>query len=370
MDAGVDVIVCGHLCLDLIPKMDTVPLAALASPGKLFEVGALEMSTGGAVSNTGLALHRLGANVRLLSAVGDDLLGRVIIAFLKDRDAELAELVNVKAGFSTSYSVLLSPENADRIVLHNAGTNTTFTGDDVDFSLVTGAKLFHLGYPPLLPGLLVDDGAPLAELFRRARAEGPVTSLDMALPDPGQPAGRMDWRTILRHALPHIDVFIPSIEESIFMLRRADYDSWGGTVIEKINRAYLSELADELLAMGTAVVGFKLGEMGLYLKTGTETSILSSLSVDVRQWTAVELWVPAFHVNVVGTTGAGDSAYAGFLAAMLHGFAPLDAMRWACAVGGCNVEAADSTSGILTWEATQSRLDSGWPVSDKRLPGF
>ena len=64
MEKAIDIIVSGHLCLDLLPRMDAVPLDSLNSPGRLFEVGALGFSTGGAVSNTGLALHRLGMNIR------------------------------------------------------------------------------------------------------------------------------------------------------------------------------------------------------------------------------------------------------------------------------------------------------------------
>ena len=43
---------------------------------------------------------------------------------------------------------------------------------------------------------------------------------------------------------------------------------------------------------------------------------------------------------------------------------------WACAVGACNVEATDATSGIQNWEATQRRLDSGWEVMAFRPQEF
>src|SRR5450432_326879 len=107
MERSVDVIVSGHLCLDLLPQMDHVRLNELASPGRLFEIDPLRMSTGGAVSNTGLALHRLGVNVRLMSNVGDDLLGRMIISFLAGRDPELAQYITVREGQASSYTVVL-----------------------------------------------------------------------------------------------------------------------------------------------------------------------------------------------------------------------------------------------------------------------
>jgi len=45
---------------------------------------------------------------------------------------------------------------------------------------------------------------------------------------------------------------------------------------------------------------------------------------------------------------------------MRRGYAPVAALRWACAVGACNVEQADSNSGIRPWEEIQARLDKGW----------
>lgn len=369
---SIDIISSGHLCLDLYPGMESVPLTSLSSPGKLFETGALEMSTGGSVSNTGLALHRLGANVRLLANVGDDLIGRVIVAFLKDRDSHLADYITVQSGQPSSYSVLLSPENVDRIILHCTGTNDTFGPDDVDYTLLENAKIFHLGYPTLLPSLIADDGQPACELFRRAKATGVVTSLDMALPDPNKFAGQVNWPKIIDCVLPYVDVFLPSIEEIVFMLRREDYDRWGGDVLAHVDKAYCAALADELLGHGVAFVGLKFGEYGIYLKTAQslDADTLSRLPIDLNTWAGVEIWHPAFVVDVVGTTGAGDSAYAAFLVSLLNALNPHEAIQMACAVGGFNVERADATSGVKSWQETQDRIRAGWATSDKVLPGF
>jgi sugar/nucleoside kinase (ribokinase family) len=82
------------------------------------------------------------------------------------------------------------------------------------------------------------------------------------------------------------------------------------------------------------------------------------------------VYQPAFAVEVAGTTGAGDAAYAAFLAALVRGHGPTAALRWACAVGSSNVEAIDATSGVQSWDDTQARLDAGWPLHTDRLPGF
>lgn len=73
------------------------------------------------------------------------------------------------------------------------------------------------------------------------------------------------------------------------------------------------------------------------------------------------MWAPCFQVDVVGTTGAGDSTIAGFLCALLHELPPQQAITMALAVGACNVEAADALSGLRSWPDTQSRIQQGWP---------
>lgn len=372
MEKTIDVIVCGHLCLDMLPTMDQVQLGELPTPGHLFEVGPMHVSTGGVVSNTGLALQRLGIAVRLMSNVGDDLLGRMILAFLANRDPVLTEHIRVKKGSESSYSVVLSPEKVDRIFLHYTGTNASFNSADVDYGAAAQARIFHLGYPPLLPGLIADAGEEITSLFQRVKAAGTITSLDMTLPDPQSFSGRVDYRRLLTRALPYIDIFVPSIEETLYMLRRSDFDRWHGNILNMISAPYLDDLADELFALGeTAIVGFKLGELGLYLRTGglERISRLAALPLNPDAWTDRCIWQPAYVVDVVGTTGAGDSAYAGFLAALIKGLTPDDAAGWACAVGACNVEAADATSGVQTWTATAQRIAAGWPLSAKRLPG-
>jgi sugar/nucleoside kinase (ribokinase family) len=76
-----EAIVAGHLCLDIIPQFVTDlgdDLAAYLLPGRLTEVGPATLCTGGAVSNAGINLHRLGIRTQLMGKIGDDSLGKVI----------------------------------------------------------------------------------------------------------------------------------------------------------------------------------------------------------------------------------------------------------------------------------------------------
>src|SRR6185436_13039108 len=184
MSESIDILVGGHLCLDLIPGMNHVSAQDMTIPGRLYMIDPIAVSSGGAVSNTGLALHRLGVNVQLLATVGDDLIGQMILMYLRRRDPKLAELIKVKSGQPSSSTIALSPSNTDRTFLHCTGTNDSFGVDDINFELVQQAKIFHLGYPTLLPHVVEDDGEDLQAIFAKAKATGVVTSLDMAQPDP------------------------------------------------------------------------------------------------------------------------------------------------------------------------------------------
>ena len=78
----------------------------------------------------------------------------------------------------------------------------------------------------------------------------------------------------------------------------------------------LSDLGQELLDLGTKIVGLKLGERGLYLRTASRAALEAMGRIcpsDPAAWADREMWTPCFQVNVVGTTGAGDATIAGEL---------------------------------------------------------
>lgn len=366
-----DIVVAGHICLDMIPEFGQAEtsLGDLLVPGKLINVGRLTTATGGPVSNTGLALHRLGFSVRLMGKVGDDVVGRAIMELVRQRDPKLAEGMIVTQESPSSYTVVISPPGVDRVFLHCPGANDTFGPEDVDYAKLEGARLFHFGYPPLMRRMFADGGEELASLLSHAKERRVTTSLDMARPDPASEAGRADWRTILERALPHVDVFLPSFDETLFMLDRERFEqiqqaSAGEDLNVQADGVLLRDLADELIAMGAAVVGFKLGTQGLYLRTTEHRVRLQAMGEsalsDAAEWLDRELLAPCFEVEVVGTTGSGDCTIAGFLGGLLKGLGPEDTMTAAVAVGACNVESADATSGIPHWSVVQERLAGGW----------
>ncbi|RKN84225.1 carbohydrate kinase family protein [Paenibacillus ginsengarvi] len=356
-----DVIVAGHICLDVIPDMGTASLAALGVPGALVNVGGALLSTGGTVANSGLALHRLGANVRLMGKIGDDPFGRLIAEHLERQGDGLSSGLIVGSGESerSSYSIVISPRGSDRIFLHCPGTNDTFAADDVTEQSLAGAKLFHFGYPPLMKAMYEDGGRELEKLLAKVKAQGLTVSLDMSRPDPDSPAGRVDWRSVLKRVLPYVDLYLPSWEETHYMLGgREGFDP------EKAPEGkLLADYSAELLDMGAALVGLKLGEEGLYIRTTASRDRLEAMGACAPRagaWLHRELLAPCFETEVVGTTGAGDCTIAGFLCGLLHGLTIEQTLTAAVGVGACSVESLDATGGIVPWPDTLRRIEAGW----------
>lgn len=363
-----DVIAAGHICLDIIPAFPdtkTQDIGLLLRPGKLVNVGPAAISTGGPVSNTGLAMKKLGLRVAFMAKVGDDDFGYLIRERLRRVDGEMG--ISVARGEASSYTVALAPPGIDRIFLHNPGTNDTFGAEDVDFEVVEKAKVFHLGYPPLMRRLFNDGGSELVEIFRRAQEAGAITSLDMSLPDPASESGRAPWREILERLLPYVDLFLPSVSEAYYMWAPerflADKDrAAGGDIVEALGARTYSELGEAFLAMGARVVMLKAAANGTYLRTG-RVGRLGDATIgvprDPEQWSEREIWCPSFHVpRIASATGSGDSAIAGFLAAFIRGFDPVTVLKYANCLGYQNLHALDALSGIRTWEETTALLQS------------
>lgn len=364
-------VVAGHICLDVIPGLHERRngTRGLLEPGQLVVVGPAVMSTGGAVSNAGLALHKLGIPTVLIGKVGNDLFGGAVLDLLRKHDPALTDGMIVVDGESTSYSIVISPPGIDRMFLHCAGTNDTFGARDVDYSRIVRAKVFHFGYPPIMRRIYSDGGRELEQLFLSVRRIGVTTSLDMSMPDPESESGRVDWRAFLKRVLPHVDVFLPSFEETLFMLDRRLFDqlrvkSGDRDMISAADERLLSSIGEELLRMGAAVVGLKLGSHGLYMRTTDDRNRLARAGRGftglVDEWTGRELLAPVFSVKVSGTTGSGDSTIAGFIAGLVKGLSPEGVLTAAVAVGACNVEKADAVSGVPSWTKLRRRIVKGW----------
>ena len=361
-----DIVIAGHICLDIIPDWRIGSIKTII-PGHILEMSGLKLSAGGAVANTGIALKKLGINTALLGKVGADAFGKVILEILKKEDKTLAENMIISGNEVSSYTIVLNPPDTDRIFLHYPGPNHTFTANDISYEKIKSSRIFHFGYPPLMQKFYENDGKELVKMFQRIREMKIITSLDMAMPDPESPAGKLNWRKLLKNVLPLVDIFMPSIDELLYMLNPEKFYK----ILEKKERfdiVLLNQLAGQLIDYGTKVVAIKLGDQGLYLRTHQIEKSNLSYIIKHQDWDYRQLLSPCFATEVKGTTGTGDATIAGFLAQFLEGGEPEKCITLATAVGACCVEEIDATDGIRPLPEIIKRVTSGWERLSLSIP--
>ena len=369
------VIAAGHICLDITPiftseKVDN--LTDILAPGKLIQMGAVDVHTGGSVANTGLAMKLLGANVSLMGKIGRDSFGEMILNILRKYEAQDGMIISDTE--STSYSVVLAVPGIDRIFLHNPGANNTFRASDIPEDALAEAALFHFGYPPLMASMYESGGAQLTEMMSRVKAAGTATSLDLAAVDADSEAGRADWDSILRNVMPYIDFFVPSVEELCYMIDRERFREWNEraagrdvTEILDIDRD-VRPLADKCMAYGAKILLIKCGAPGLYYRSasgeilqgiGRKAELNTDRLADREGFEAS--YVPD---AVLSGTGAGDTSIAAFLTAILEGYTLEESVRLAAATGASCVAAYDALSGLMSLDELEKKIAAGWRKRD------
>ena len=367
-------IVAGHICLDItpvFPNQKTDGIHELLLPGKLIQMEGVDVHTGGAVANTGLAMKLLGNDVRLMGKIGSDAFGKMVLEILKEYGVEQGMIVSKQS--STSYSVVVAVPGNDRIFLHDPGANNTFCEEDLDWEQIAEADLFHFGYPPLMRQMFQKNGEELCSVLERVKSLGCAVSLDMAAVDPASEAGREDWRKILERVLPYVDFFVPSVEELCFMLDRPRYEMWnqkaaGRDITEIIRQEDVAALGEQAIALGAKVVLIKCGAPGIYFQS-TDASRLETLceklALKPEEWAGKQGFEKSYvPERICSGTGAGDTSIAAFLTAVLLEESMEEALRMAAATGACCVASYDALSGLKPLEELKEKIQNGWQKTD------
>jgi sugar/nucleoside kinase (ribokinase family) len=176
-----------------------------------------------------------------------------------------------------------------------------------------------------MPGL---DGKPLAELLSEASRSGAITCLDTAWDDSGK------WLQILEPALPYVDYFLPSLVEVQAM-----------TGCDGLNEA-----AAELLKYGIRNVVVKLADEGCMLSTSEGATF----------------HVPAYEVDIVDATGAGDCFNAGLIAGLYKGWSLQDSAHLANAMGALCVTEYGAAGGLRSLSEIQAFM----AATPQRIPAL
>lgn len=364
------IIVAGHVALDITPTFSDrylgKTLQDIIRPGKLVNVGKAEFSPGGCVTNTGLALHKFGAEVILVAKTGDDMFGKMLVERYRALNVEPSFVIS--EADNTSYAIAIAPPGCDRVFLHDPAANHSFVEADIPDEMLAQAQFFHFGYPTLMRGFYKDDGAGFTRLYQRAKAAGLVTSVDMAAIDPEAEAAAVDWAGVLENTLPYVDFFMPSIEELCYMLDRPAYEEWQHRAAGRDICTVLSlekdvkPLAKKTLRLGCRALLLKCGVAGLYLQTAPKEAMRQLPSMlGAGIWDDVSLFEKSFVPDRVrSTAGAGDTSIAAFLYGMTSGFTPDECLAVAAATGACCVTQYDTLSGLLPINELREKIQGGW----------
>jgi sugar/nucleoside kinase (ribokinase family) len=306
----IDCVVCGSCVVDVLVR--PVHLDKPIGGGLLVETDPLVLTTGGIVSNSGIAMARFGMRVAAFTYVGDDAWADVIRSRYAAEGIDAAGIMTHPTGATSTTAVLIDP-SGERSFMHCVGApklldRAAFLGQ---MDLFRRSRAMLLGYYPLLPNLIND----LPEVLAEIRSAGCLTALDAA-----GDGGDLDP---LVPVLPHLDVYVPSLAEA--------HHQTGEEDPRKIIAAYRE-------AGAAGLVGVKIGSRGV---------LLSPKAGEFVDAPPVQPPGP-----VVDTTGAGDSFFAGLLTGLLRGLPPAEAGRFGCAAGACCVTALGGATGIRGYEET------------------
>lgn len=304
---AMDVVTVGVVCADVMVK----PVEALPHRGSLAVVPQLELHLGGLAGVTAAVLCRLGARAAFVGRLGQDGFGDFIINTLASAGVDVTRVRRTDE-CGTSATVVVISADGERTFLHHLGTNVLTGEDDIDWDLVSQAKILHWGGTSITPSL---DGEPIGRVFAKARQLGVKTSMDTCFD------GKGVWFPHIEHALPHLDIAMSSIEEARHYTGKQSPEA----------------IADFYRSFGVETVMVKMGEEGLFVKNGRDSYV-----------------IPAHRVPVVDTTGAGDAACGGFLYGYLQGWDLERCGRLANAVGALTVQVMGGAEGVHSLEQVLS----------------
>lgn len=308
-----DCVTCGLATVDIVAR--PVPLERAIGRARLVPCDRIAATTGGLVSNSGVALAKLGLRTTALAYVGDDPWAELVRGRYQAAGLDTTHLVTHPTA-GTPVTIVLVDESGERSFVFELGAASDFGAEvcRTRRELFTRSRSLLYGYYSLVP----ERDAEIAEIFALARNAGCLTALDAA--------GSGGGLTPLDRILPHCDIYFPSLAEARHQTGLDD------------PHAMLARYR-ELGARG--IVGLKLGAAG---------ALLSDPTGGVRSLAPVVPPGP-----VVDTTGAGDAFFAGLLAGLLRGLTLDDAGRLAAAAGACCVTGLGASAGLRDFAET-SRL--------------
>ncbi|WP_166355188.1 ribokinase [Phytoactinopolyspora limicola] len=281
------IVVLGSANMDLVVSADRAPQLGETVTGRTFRT-----VPGGKGANQALAAARAGANVQFLGAVGADEYGHRIRQLLAAEGVEISGLVDAPEPTGTAHITVDGAGSNSIIVVPGAnGTVTTLT--DEHRGIISGATMLLLQLE--LPLKLVAQAAAFARWagVRTVLTPAPVVPL---------PDGLLD----------NVDVLVANEHEA-------------GVVAGRTGGVTSADQASEV----AAVVAKRVREVVVTL--GEQGAVHAATGAD-------PLRVPAFTVDAVDTTAAGDTFVGVLAAGLVDGLETAAALRRASAAAALAVQ--------------------------------
>lgn len=278
--------------------------------GKEVLVDDSVLTLGSASLICAVGLARLGNQVAFLGKVGPDYWGDFCLARMHDAGIDVSRVI-VDPATKTGITVSIS-SRVDRALVTHLGAIMELRGADIPDSALAGFDHLHVSSFFLQEGLR----PAIPDLFARATGRRLTTSLDPGF-DPSE-----KWDSDLAAALAACDVFLPNEVE-----------------LAGAGRSQNPLEALRALANGRTLTAAKLGREG-------------AMALDRGE----PVQIPAFPVQVVDTTGAGDSFNAGFLHAWLRKMPLAECLRYGAACGALSTRGMGGTATQATAEEVRAML--------------
>ena len=248
---------------------------------------------GGQAATAAVACRRWGLRSRYVGKVGDDAAGRLQREEFAREGIEV-HLIEVPNCASQLAFIIVDQSTGERTILWQRDERLDLRPEELPQEWIRGARLVHVDGHPC---------APAAVAVRWAREAGAVVTAD------------------LDNLYPGIEVLLEGVD---FMISSREFPERLLGVPD-----LLESLPEITRRFGCRVSGATLGRDGVVAWDGTQFH-----------------YCPAFCVDTVDTTGAGDVFHAGFAYALLRGDALPAVLEFACAAAALNCSAVGARGGI------------------------
>lgn len=303
-----DVSVVGLYILDVLGR----PVEAIPQGGNVEFIEEIRLTVAGTAGGTVVDLAKLGLSCLAVGAVGQDEKADFVLMTMDKLGIDGSAMQRLP-GVPTSATILNVRPNGDRPALHVRGASDHFDIDPATLAKVLDARFVHLGGTGLLATL---DGEPSQKLLAAAKEAGCTTTFDLIATNP-------ETIDIVRPLMPHIDYFMPSIEEA--------RDLSGLQEPEDNARFFLDN--------GVGCCALTMGAEGSLIARGGE-----------------RIRIAPYDIDVVDTTGCGDAYSAGFVTGLAHGFGLEECGHLGAASASLVASGLGSDAGIVSFDQTMEAM--------------